>query len=145
AMFIPPALAAKARAKAQTNPWAAKEIKQIVVAAQPWMEFSDDQLWNLMFGSTITRSWMVWSDGYCPACKKSVPMYNWQMDALRHPWKVRCPRCQEFFPKNDFQKFYRSGLDEHSVFDPKRADRALLFNTEHPDPKDPKHGFGVDD
>jgi hypothetical protein len=31
------------------------------------------------------------------------------------------------------------------VFDPKKADRSLLFNEEHPDPKDPLHMFGVDD
>jgi len=49
------------------------------------------------------------------------------------------------FPTNDFEAYYRSGLDEHGVFDPKRADRALLFNTQHPDPNDPLHRFGVDD
>ena len=58
---------------------------------------------------------------------------------------VRCPHCQELFPKNDFEKFHASGLDEHGVFDPKKADRALLFNTEHADKSDPKHAFGVDD
>ncbi len=72
-------------------------------------------------------------------------MYNWQIDALEQPWKVRCPHCRELFPKNDFAAFYRSGLDAHGVFDPARADRSLLFNAEHPDPADPLHRFGVDD
>ena len=58
---------------------------------------------------------------------------------------VQCPHCHELFPKNDFEKFYRSGLDAHGVFDTTRADRSLLYNTEHPDPKDPLHAFGVDD
>ncbi len=31
------------------------------------------------------------------------------------------------------------------MFDPKRADRRLLFNVEHPDSQDPLHLFGVDD
>ena len=31
------------------------------------------------------------------------------------------------------------------MFEPARADRSLLFNTEHPDPADPLHRFGVDD
>jgi hypothetical protein len=144
-VFYPPELVQKARANAKKHPWAAEIQKQVVQAAQPWMKFSDDELWDLMFGNTIKRSWMVWSNGYCPACKKGVPMYSWVMEALKQPWKARCPHCGELFPKNDFYKFYRSGLDEHNIFDPKRADRTLLFNVEHPDPKDPLHMFGVDD
>jgi hypothetical protein len=67
------------------------------------------------------------------------------LDALRYRWKVQCPHCGKLFPTNDFAAFYRSGLDERGVFDPKRADRSLLFNAEHPDPNDPLHKFGVDD
>ncbi|HQF30937.1 MAG TPA: hypothetical protein PLJ34_05775, partial [Hyphomicrobiales bacterium] len=52
---------------------------------------------------------------------------------------------KELFPKNDFGALYRSGLDAQGVFDPKRADRSLLFNAEHPDANDPLHLFGVDE
>lgn len=135
----------KAIANAEKYPWAKDIRDKIVARAQPWMSFSDDELWDLVFGATLPRSWMVWSNGFCPACKKSVPMYTWKIDALARPWKVQCPHCKELFPKNDFQAFYRSGLDEHGVFDPKLADRSLLYNTEHPDPKDPLRLFGVDD
>ncbi len=109
------------------------------------MELSDDHLWGLMFGNTIRRSWQVWSDGYCPACLKPVPMYEWIADALNQPWKMQCPQCKELFPKNDFLKFYRSGLNAQGLFEPQRADRSLLFNAEHPEPSDPLHRFGVDD
>jgi len=98
-----------------------------------------------MFGATIQRSWMVWSNGHCPSCRRDVPMYEWEMDALQTPWKTACPHCAEQFPKNDFGAFYRSGLDCHGVFDPAGADRSLLFNAEHPSPDDPWHQFGVDD
>lgn len=144
-MFFPPTLIEKARANIQQYPWAAEMQRQLIEAAQPWMGFSDEELWSLMFGNTITRSWMVWSNGYCPACKTEVPMYGWEIDALQRPWTVRCPHCQDLFPKNDFHRFYRSGLDDQAVFDPARADRTLLFNVEHPDPADPLHLFGVDD
>ena len=144
-VFYPASLVERAKANIAKYPWAAEQQKLIVEAAAPWMKMSDDELWELMFGNTIKRSWMVWSNGHCPACKKGVPMYAWEIDALGQPWKVRCPQCKEFFPKNDFGKFYRSGLDEHGVFDTKLADRSLLFNAEHPDPDDPLHGFGVDD
>jgi len=143
--FFPSELVARARANARDHAWAAEIRDSLVAAARPWMEMSDDELWELMFGNTLKRAWQVWSDGHCPSCNKPVPMYEWIPDALKKPWKMRCPQCMELFPKNDFARFYRSGLDEQNVFDPKRADRSLLFNAEHPDQSDPLHKFGVDD
>lgn len=144
-VFMPPSRIAKARSNAEQYPWAAEIRDKAIANAAAYMKLPDNDLWDLMFGATIPRSWMVWSNGFCPACRKSVPMYNWKMEALGHPWKVRCPHCSEAFPKNDFKAFYESGLDEHGVFDPKLANRSLLYNADHPDPKDPLHGFGVDD
>ena len=130
---------------AKQYPWAAEIHQSVIEAAQPWLKYSDNDLWNMMFGNTISRSWMVWSDGYCPACRAQVPMYTWIMNPFDHPWKTQCPHCAEFFPKNDFHQFYQSGLDDRNVFDPARADSSLLFNADHPDPADPLHLFGVDD
>lgn len=144
-VFYPAPTLAVARANAARYPWAAEMQREIVEKVEPWVKLSDDELWEMMFGNTVTRSWMVWSNGHCPSCKEDVPMYSWEVDAFQQPWKIRCPRCSELFPKNDFHRFYRSGLDEHGVFDPQRADRALLFNVGHPDPHDPLHRFGVDD
>ncbi len=124
---------------------AADVVREAVEAARPWREMTLDQVRDLMFAETLPRAWQVWSDGHCPACGRSVPMYTWVADALETPWKLRCPHCGELFPKNDFHAFYRSGLDARGRFDPARADRALLFHTGHPDPSDPLHGFGVDD
>jgi hypothetical protein len=143
--LYPGRLTERAKTNAAKYPWAAQLRKSIVERADYWRNLSDERLWDLMFGATLPRSHHVWSSGYCPACRKPVPMYDWEIDAVQHPWKARCPHCRELFPKNDFHKFYRSGLDEHAVFQPKRADRALLVNLEHPDPADPRHGFGVDD
>lgn len=144
-VFYPPPLVARGRENVRKQPWAASVRNALVAAAQPWMKLSDDQLWELVFGNTIKRSWMVWSNGYCPACKKPVPMYQWRCDAMSHPWKMECPHCHERFPKNDFAAFYRSGLNEQGVFEPARADRSLLFNAEHPGRDDPLRTFGVDD
>ncbi|HEX7008509.1 MAG TPA: heparinase II/III family protein [Phycisphaeraceae bacterium] len=144
-VFFPPRLIDQARANIERYAWAKAIERNVVERAQRWMAFSDDELWGMIFGPTISRAWMVWSDGYCPACKKSVTMYNWALDPFNHPWKVQCPHCKQWFPTNDFEKYYRSGIDEHGVFDPALADRSLLFNVEHPDPSDPLHRFGVDD
>lgn len=143
--FFPPDVVARARSNAREHVWAAAIRDSLLAAAEPWMKLSDDDLWGLMFGNTIRRSWMVWSNGHCPSCGRPVPMYEWIIEAMRRPWKAQCPLCGEFFPKNDFEKFYRSGLDEEGVFEPTRADRSLLFNIEHPDISDPLRGFGVDD
>jgi hypothetical protein len=143
--FFPQALRNRARANAAQQPWAAIIRDGLTAAAEPWMKLSDEELWALMFGHTIRRSWMVWSNGHCPVCKEPVPMYEWVMDALHRPWKVQCPKCKDLFPKNDFQKFYASGLDAHNVFQPVQADRSLLFNAEHAGASDPLRSFGVDD
>lgn len=143
--FFPTPLCQRLRQNIARYDWAKQTAQRIVQDAEPWRQMSDDELWALMFSPTITRSWHVWSNGYCPVCKKPVPMYNWRVDALRYRWKVQCPHCGKLFPTNDFAAFYRSGLNEHGIFDPKRADRSLLFNSDHPDPNDPLHKFGVDD
>lgn len=144
-MFISTEVQRRAAKNAERFPWAREISEQVVARAKPFVEMSDEHLWSLMFGATITRSWMVWSNGHCPSCKRDVPMYNWKIEALDKPWKLACPHCAEIFPKNDFAAFHRSGLDDHGVFDPRRADRGMLFNAEHPDPSDPLHRFGVDD
>lgn len=143
--LYPPEIVARVRENTTQQPWAANMRDEVLAAIEPWRALSEDALWSLMFGPKITRSWMVWSNGHCPACKESVPMYNWKMDAMARPWKVWCPHCNTEFPTNDFEAYHRSGLDEHGLFDPARADRTLLFNRAHPDPNDPLHGFGVDD
>ena len=141
--LFPPELIERARRNAGQFPWAASIRDAIVAQARPWMGYTLDELWEMVYGPGITRSWMVWSDGFCPACRKPATMYNWEIDPFRHPWKVRCPHCREFFPKNDFEAFYRSGMDPAGWFSPELADRSLLVNPEAETPD--QSGFGVDD
>lgn len=144
-VLYPRELRERAIQNARQYDWARDIRDRIVARARPWLETSDDDLWNAMVGPDITRTWMVWSDGFCPQCKNDVKMYNWIIDIWSQPFKVRCPNCQTLFPTNDFSAYYRTGLNENGLFDPKRADRSLLFNSQHPDPGDPLHLFGVDD
>lgn len=143
--FYPPTKIQKAISNAAEHP-SVKEIQATIkTQAQPWLELSDEKLWDQVFGPGITRSWMVWSDGFCPACKEDVRMYNWVVSIWEHPFKVQCPHCKALFPTNDFETYFRTGLELDGSFNPKKADRSLLFNTAHPDPADPQHLFGVDD
>jgi hypothetical protein len=110
-VFFPKETTDVLQANLKRNPAAQAQARACLEAAQVWLEKSDDELWSAMFGATLRRSWMVWSNGFCPSCRKDVPMYGWKIDGLRQPWKAACPHCHEMFPKNDFARFYRSGLD----------------------------------
>lgn len=142
-VFFPPELIARARENANRFPWAARIRDAVIDKARPWLGCTWDELWESVFGPGITRSWMVWSDGHCPACKESVTMYHWVIDPFAHPWKLGCPHCRELFPRNDFEAFYRSGVDEAGLFRPDRADRSLLIHEEPDGIREPS--FGIDD
>lgn len=100
-------------------------------------------------GPKVYRAMGVNRTEGCPQCGKEAykagGLWPFECDIWKAPWKVTCPACGEVFPKNDFLAFYRSGLEPDGLFDPARADRKLLFNTEHPDANDPLHTYGVDD
>ena len=120
-----------------------KAQKQTAIkAADKYLKFSYDELWEMVFGPELERSWMVKSDGICPSCKKPVIMYDWIIDPHTNPWKLKCPKCGELFPKNDFEAYYKSGLDIEGRFSYNLADDELLYNMESGDKKDK---FGVDD
>jgi oligo-alginate lyase len=147
-IFFPDHLIDRIRQNCENAEWARDARDRIVIAAQPWKDCPDQLLWKSMFGPSLKRSWQVWSNGHCPACKGDTPMYDWIIDPSVHAWKVRCPHCEELFPKNDFKTFYESGLDRHGVFDSSIADRSLLVVAASEKPTTnitATDGFGVDD
>lgn len=144
-IFYPERLVRQIAVNSERYAWVQEMKAGIIAKAEYWTRLSDEEIWQLMFGNTINRSWSVWSDGCCPSCRERVPMYSWVADPIKTPWKMKCPHCGGLFPKNDFHKYYLSGIDESGVFDPQKADRRLLVNEEHPEPGDPLNGFGVDD
>lgn len=129
----------------RSNAEGSKARETILEKVQKWDAMSMDEVWKLMYSSGLPRSHIVFSNGWCPACKEAVTMYDWIEDPFNRPWKSWCPRCGAGFPKNDFEKYYLSGLDEHREFKYELADKKLLYNEEAPDPDDPMHKFGVDD
>lgn len=136
--FFNSKIIARIRYNLKTNEAAAKMAADFILETSPWMGMSYDELRALVFSPSLKRSWFVRSDGNCPACGKSVPMYSWQHNPFENPWKMKCPHCAELFPKNDFAAYYKSGLDNEGVFHHEYADKSLLINDEGID-------FGVDD
>jgi len=133
---------------ADQNIWLREQQEEIISNAEYWLKISDEEIWNTMPGQEIPRlHWANRKDG-CPTCGSSVNSgygyYYWGTDPVGHPWKVQCPKCKDWFPKNDFRKYYLSGIGDNGRFDEKKADKKLLYNTEHPNPSDPKHTWAVD-
>lgn len=153
-LTISAAKRANALRNAERFAWAAAERDAAIQAAEKWLALSDDALWELIPGQELPRSVHIY-DVYgtsktplCPHCKTGIIPYGnypWQMDVFKRPWKIECPNCHEIYPKNDFGAYYRTALDEQGVFRRGKGDPKLLFNTEHPDPNDPLHTYGVDD
>jgi len=131
-------------------PWASRIADQALGRAREYAKRDDDELWALPYGPELYRAIDVSLKLGCPNCGPKIyegrrTYYAWEADYGRHPWKLRCPGCSQLFPKNDFLAFYRSGLGVDGLFHHDLADETLLFNAEHPDPRDPKHKWGVDD
>ncbi|MEG2378031.1 MAG: heparinase II/III family protein, partial [Clostridia bacterium] len=61
----------------------------------------------------------------CAACGKDLRAfagsYPWISDPLNKPWKIQCPSCRRYFPSNDFEGFYKLGLQPNGTFDVKAA------------------------
>ena len=136
-----------ARLNATRFEWAADRRDVAVEKARRWVGLDDDALWALVTGQTIGRSTNASVEKGCPQCGQGIYRHGgrFEVDVLADPWKIRCPSCNGRFPTNDFGAYYRSAIAEDGLFDPERADRSLLYNTDHPDPADPRHGFAVDD
>lgn len=145
---------ANAVRNAERFEWAKAQRDRAVAAAARWLAMTDEQLWDLIPSQELPRSTHIFSvygtnrTEMCPKCREGMfrrGSYAWRTDVFGRPWKIECPNCHEVFPKNDFGAYYRSALDEQGFFRRGRGDPNLLFNTEHPDPKDPLHKLWVDD
>ncbi|WP_018626252.1 heparinase II/III domain-containing protein [Niabella aurantiaca] len=135
--------------------WARQQLNEAVKNARPWLAKTDEALWAMVPGQDLPRTIDVGYDKFakgpkfvgCVVCGDQILQYGnypYNPDFEKKPWKLTCPSCGSVFPTNDFGKYYQSALDEHGLFDPAKGDTSLLFNTDHPDPKDPLHKYGVD-
>jgi len=145
---------ASAKRNIERYPWARRQRDSAVKSAERFVRMSDETIWRLVPGQAIPRAIHIHSlrrtrkNPGCPNCGDKIKRfgnYPYKVDMLKRPWKIQCPSCDEVFPKNDFKAYHESGIGEGGVFDPDKADKSLLFNTEHPDPNDPLHRALVDD
>ena len=145
--FIASERIANARRNIEQMPWAAAERDAAVDCARRWLDLDDDALWTLVAGQTTGRSTNASVSKGCPQCGDGINRYGgaFKVDVVHDPWKITCPNCSGRFPSNDFAAFYKSGKGPDGLFIPEKADRSLLYNTQHPDSNDPLYTWCVDD
>ncbi len=71
---------------------------------------------------------------------------DWTVNPFTRKWKLQCPDCKRLFPSNDFESFYKLGLDEAGYFDRERAleaHAALFGDPNAPVGSDAYYGYGV--
>ena len=124
------------RSNVEKYGWARSRRDALLAGGDRWAKYDDERLLTLVVPPEVPRCYQVHNFG-CPVHGIKVHekgLYKWIVD-FDNPWKIKCPVGGELYPSNDFGAFLASGM----------KDRSLLFNAEHPDPKDPLHKQYVDD
>ncbi|WP_158301730.1 OmpL47-type beta-barrel domain-containing protein [Paenibacillus mesophilus] len=143
--YYTPAKVAAARQNALQYKWATDIRNSAVARADKYVAKGLPFLWDLVPGPNLPRSYGVNQTLGSPITGREIDKfgnYPYKADPLNEPWKIVDPSSGYKFPTNDFGAYYRSGLDEHGIFQPNLADRSLLVNTLYPE-KGPT--WGVDD
>ncbi|SHE14520.1 Predicted glycosyl hydrolase [Chlamydia abortus] len=145
-VYTPEKMAA-ARQNVERFAWAKNARDAAVSRAEEYLKLGYERLWELVPPQSLPRSYNTnqFEGNLSPVtgeALKELGNYPWVGDPVNEPWKITDPTSGYKFPTNDFGAYYRSGLDEHGIFDPKKADRSLLVNTLYPE-KGPD--WGVDD
>ncbi|GAA3406306.1 heparinase II/III family protein [Paenibacillus hodogayensis] len=145
ATYYTPGKVSAARDNVRNYAWAAALRDAAVSKAEAFVALGLDFLWEAVPPQTVPRSYGVNQVLGSPITGREIDKfgnYPYMADIIQEPWKILDPSSGLKFPSNDFDAFYRSGLDEGGMFRRERADRSLLVNSLYPD-KGP--GWGVDD
>ncbi|MBP3632982.1 MAG: Ig-like domain-containing protein, partial [Oscillospiraceae bacterium] len=142
------------RANAQENvlkyDWAWQQKENAVRLADYYVE-NLDLIYNMWIREGLPRNTQVGFESdpnyrFCRYCGVDLvgiySHYPWIVDPIENPWKITCPVCRRDFPSNDFESYYKSGLDEQGYFHKENADPQYLVNELYPEKGE---GWGVDD
>lgn len=137
---------ANARKNVERYDWARKIRDNAVQDAEKYLAYGEERLWEMVTPQSLPRSYAVNYELGSPITgrefNEKYGYRGWLADPLNEPWKLTDPSSGYKFPTNDFESYYKSGLNEHGIFDPKRADKRFLVNELYPE-KGPR--WGVDD
>ncbi len=108
--------------------WASSSRDSAKVNADKYLDYIDQLYYQIPYEGIPRSRQMGYAGsaqwGYCRYCGCNVMstygasgVGGWNTDILNHPWKIQCPACESWFPSNDFESFYKLGLDENGRFD----------------------------
>jgi len=112
--------------------WAREKQKSVIASADRYVDHYE-YIYDHIVGEGVPRGRQNGSQDdpeyyYCRYCGVDIATkygadgaYAYDINVLTHPWKVQCPDCKRLFPSNDFEEFYKLGLDEHGIFNVDRA------------------------
>ena len=112
--------------------WAREKQKSVIASADRYVDHYE-YIYDHIVGEGVPRGRQNGSQDdpeyyYCRYCGVDIATkygadgaYAYDINVLTRPWKVQCPDCKRLFPSNDFEKFYKLGLDEHGIFNVDRA------------------------
>ena len=112
--------------------WAKSQADSTIDEADKIVQ-SYDHLYSIITGEGVPRARQIgnYNDteyNLCRYCGENIVgkygysgVGGWVVDPVRYPWKVQCPDCKRLFPSNDFESFYKLGLDEKGYFSRDRA------------------------
>ena len=121
--------AVNARENAEKYDWAKSQVKGYIEKAEKHVA-NLESLYEHIISEGLPRGMDTGSFGdpeieTCRYCRVDLRnkhgRYAWIMDPVTRPWKVQCPDCKRLFPSNDFESFYKLGLNEYGEFDQLRA------------------------
>jgi|GEM_PF-510180 len=123
-MLISDADVANARSNIEKYPAAQAVLEAIKKIADPWLEWSDEDLRKLLTSARVARAFDLNVNG-CPEHGREIfnvgGAYPWKLDP-RHPLKVTCPIGGEVYPSNDYEAYANSGFKEKKGWDTKYVD-----------------------
>lgn len=125
--------------------WAKEERDRAVERAERYLKLGYVKLWEAVTAQSIPRSMAVNQQAGSPVTGRKIDefgAYPYKFEPLEEPWKLVDPSSGYKFPTNDFEAYYRSGLDKNGTFSPDLADKRYLVNELYPE-KGEK--WGVDD
>lgn len=156
-----------ARENMEKFSWVRVEVEKKYISRADRYIDKIDALYDMIVAEGIPRSTCVGAEGdpemyfcrYC-GCDISAKYESaaWIINPIEHPWKIKCPDCGRLFPSNDFEGFYKLGLDEYGRFNRELAhkrnaelveagEEGYLVNVLYPEAEE-KFGdknWGVDD
>lgn len=144
--FYTPEKVANARQNVDRYDWAKEMRDSAVQDAEHYLQYGVGRLWSMVTPQSLPRSFAVNLELGSPITGKEFNekygYRGWKADPLKDPWKLTDPSSGYKFPTNDFASYYKSGLNEHGIFDPEKADKKYLVNELYPEKG--KY-WGVDD